>query len=263
MTGCRHGAKNTLLKNYLYLAERGGAKVYPLTTVTGIRPRADGRYEVTTERSGAWVRKHRQDVRRPRRRAGSGDDGHPEAAALHARRGQPPQPLAQARRAHPLELGGDPRGAHISAAMSTSPGASPSRRRSTRTSRPTSSRCATGGAATPWGCLTTALADGGGRSRLAHLGARSAASSGDDDAQPEHAPVVRADDRRPRHADTRQLHDLLHETRAIRSTADLEAGPRRAEPDLDPRSATTPCGALPGASAGFPPAAGTTSSTSR
>ena len=35
MTGCRHGAKNTLLKNYLYLAERGGAKVRPLTTVTG------------------------------------------------------------------------------------------------------------------------------------------------------------------------------------------------------------------------------------
>ena len=60
MTGCRHGAKNTLLKNYLFLAERGGAEVHPLTTVTGIRPRADGRYEVTTERSGAWVAKHRR-----------------------------------------------------------------------------------------------------------------------------------------------------------------------------------------------------------
>jgi cholesterol oxidase len=58
MTGCRHGAKNTLLKNYLYLAERGGADVHPLTTVTGIRPRADGRYEVATERTGAWARKH-------------------------------------------------------------------------------------------------------------------------------------------------------------------------------------------------------------
>jgi len=60
MTGCRHGAKNTLLKNYLFLAERGGTEVHPLTTVTGIRPRADGRYEVTTERSGAWVAKHRR-----------------------------------------------------------------------------------------------------------------------------------------------------------------------------------------------------------
>ena len=60
MTGCRHGAKNTLLKNYLYLAERGGAEVHPLTTVTGIRPRADGRYEVTTERTGTWVHKRQR-----------------------------------------------------------------------------------------------------------------------------------------------------------------------------------------------------------
>ena len=29
MTGCRHNAKNTLVKNYLYLAERGGAQVFP------------------------------------------------------------------------------------------------------------------------------------------------------------------------------------------------------------------------------------------
>jgi cholesterol oxidase len=56
MTGCRHGAKNSLLKNYLYLAERAGAEVHPLTTVTKIRPRSDGRYEVTTERTQAWPR---------------------------------------------------------------------------------------------------------------------------------------------------------------------------------------------------------------
>ena len=60
MTGCRHGAKNTLLKNYLYLAERGGAEVHELTTVTGIRPKGNGRYQVTTERAGAWLRKHRK-----------------------------------------------------------------------------------------------------------------------------------------------------------------------------------------------------------
>ena len=36
MTGCRHGAKNTLVKNYLYLAERAGAEVRPLTTVNDI-----------------------------------------------------------------------------------------------------------------------------------------------------------------------------------------------------------------------------------
>jgi cholesterol oxidase len=60
MTGCRHGAKNTLLQNYLHLAERGGADVHPLTTVTAIRPRADGRYDVDTERTGWWVRRRRR-----------------------------------------------------------------------------------------------------------------------------------------------------------------------------------------------------------
>ncbi|MDT0267817.1 GMC family oxidoreductase [Streptomyces sp. DSM 44915] len=36
MTGCRHGAKNTLNENYLYLAERAGAEIRPLTTVTAV-----------------------------------------------------------------------------------------------------------------------------------------------------------------------------------------------------------------------------------
>lgn len=62
MTGCRYGAKNTLLKNYLYLAERGGATVIPETTVTRVRPRDGGGYEVSTERSGAWVRRRRQTI---------------------------------------------------------------------------------------------------------------------------------------------------------------------------------------------------------
>ncbi len=59
MTGCRHGAKNTLVKNYLGLAERAGATVHPLTTVTDVRQSADGSWEVHTERTGAWVRKRR------------------------------------------------------------------------------------------------------------------------------------------------------------------------------------------------------------
>jgi cholesterol oxidase len=48
MTGCRHNAKNTLVKNYLYLAEQKGAKVLPLTTVTRVSP-LDGGYEVTVK----------------------------------------------------------------------------------------------------------------------------------------------------------------------------------------------------------------------
>ncbi|MFI6445497.1 GMC oxidoreductase [Kitasatospora sp. NPDC050543] len=42
MTGCRHGAKNMLTENYLFLAERGGAEIHPLTTVARIRERGEG-----------------------------------------------------------------------------------------------------------------------------------------------------------------------------------------------------------------------------
>lgn len=52
MTGCRHGAKNTLVKNYLGLAESGGAQVIPMTTVTGFEQRGDGTWEVSTVRTG-------------------------------------------------------------------------------------------------------------------------------------------------------------------------------------------------------------------
>jgi cholesterol oxidase len=64
MVGCPHGAKNTLVKNYLWFAERLGARVRPERTVVDIRPlgAADGSdgYEVTSERSGAWLRKDRR-----------------------------------------------------------------------------------------------------------------------------------------------------------------------------------------------------------
>jgi cholesterol oxidase len=57
MTGCRHNAKNTLTKNYLYLAERNGAVVHPLTTVTRVRPRTGGGYEVQVRFTKAKVRR--------------------------------------------------------------------------------------------------------------------------------------------------------------------------------------------------------------
>ncbi len=46
MTGCRHNAKNTLAKNYLYLAERAGAEIHALTTVTEVLPLEGGGYRV-------------------------------------------------------------------------------------------------------------------------------------------------------------------------------------------------------------------------
>ncbi|GAA1068909.1 GMC family oxidoreductase [Kitasatospora nipponensis] len=57
MTGCRHGAKNTLTENYLYLAEAGGAEIHPLTTVARIRECADAEgnpgYAVDVRRTNA------------------------------------------------------------------------------------------------------------------------------------------------------------------------------------------------------------------
>ncbi|MFZ3499815.1 GMC oxidoreductase [Streptomyces sp. 5.8] len=48
MTGCRHGAKNTLNENYLHLAERAGAVIHPMTTVTALSDHPDGGYRVRT-----------------------------------------------------------------------------------------------------------------------------------------------------------------------------------------------------------------------
>jgi len=46
MTGCRFNAKNTLDKNYLYLAEKHGLSLHADTEVTWVRPLAEGGYEV-------------------------------------------------------------------------------------------------------------------------------------------------------------------------------------------------------------------------
>jgi cholesterol oxidase len=55
MTGCRHGAKNMLTENYLYLAEAAGARIFADRTVDRIRPLVGGGYAVRTHRSGAWL----------------------------------------------------------------------------------------------------------------------------------------------------------------------------------------------------------------
>jgi len=56
MVGCRHGAKNTLDRNYLWLAERAGAVVHPETEATLLR-RAGDRWEVETSRPGPRPRR--------------------------------------------------------------------------------------------------------------------------------------------------------------------------------------------------------------
>jgi len=68
MVGCRHNAKNSLVKNYLYLAEKGGAKISPESDVTEIRPLPPGqpdgaRYELAYHRSTAFLLKPKHTVR--------------------------------------------------------------------------------------------------------------------------------------------------------------------------------------------------------
>ena len=77
MTGCRHGAKNTLVKNYLGLAERAGAVVHPMTTVTTVRPLPDGRWAVDTRPTGSL--------------AGAAA-GKAKSAVARRRRQSPPEP---------------------------------------------------------------------------------------------------------------------------------------------------------------------------
>ncbi len=66
MVGCRHGAKNTLVKNYLWFAEKLGVEIYPERQVTEIRPlgAADGSggYSVGAERSGSWFHAERKTL---------------------------------------------------------------------------------------------------------------------------------------------------------------------------------------------------------
>ena len=60
MTGCRYGAKNTLVKNYLGLAESTGAQVFPMQTVTGFEQLPDGSWRVDTVITGRWLRKKKK-----------------------------------------------------------------------------------------------------------------------------------------------------------------------------------------------------------
>ena len=54
MTGCRHNAKNTLPKNYLGLAEKAGAKIFPEHTVIKTEQLNDGSWKITARKSSAW-----------------------------------------------------------------------------------------------------------------------------------------------------------------------------------------------------------------
>ena len=110
MIGCRHGAKNKLSKNYLYLAEKYGAVVHDLRQVTEIRPMEDGGYEVMARHPG---------MRGPLRGAGPihRGPGHPvrprlrdgQVAPPDAPRGAPRWALGSPGQAGAHQLRGDAR----------------------------------------------------------------------------------------------------------------------------------------------------------
>ena len=54
MVGCNHGAKNTLDKNYLHLAERRGLRIEADTEVTAVKALPEGGYELEA-RQGTWA----------------------------------------------------------------------------------------------------------------------------------------------------------------------------------------------------------------
>ena len=181
---------------------------------------------------GAQAAAHVRGARRGARRR---DDGHAAAAAPHARRGPPPAPLRPAGRAHPHELRGHPRRPHVPARRRLHQG-----RRHHVVVPPRRPDPHRAGALRQGQQRDGAAHHRAGRRRrslpAAHLAPRGGPPPGDAAAQPEHAALVGADHHRPGDADARQLDHLLHQEGLARAPeAHVEAGPRRAEPHLDPR----------------------------
>jgi len=68
MVGCRHNAKNSLDKNYLFFAEKNGAEVRSEANVTTIAPlygeQQDGaRYAIDYEKTTAWLKRSTNGIR--------------------------------------------------------------------------------------------------------------------------------------------------------------------------------------------------------
>jgi cholesterol oxidase len=63
MIGCRYGAKNTLDKNYLYLAEKLGVEVRADSKVTALEPDGEGGYRLEVLEGRSPGRRTRRDVR--------------------------------------------------------------------------------------------------------------------------------------------------------------------------------------------------------
>ena len=209
MVGCPTGAKNTLPKNYLWLAERGGAQVIPERTVVDVRPLG------ATRRLGRLRGRHRahrrvvaQGAPRPHRRARSsspaarsGPTGCCSAASTTARcRTSPSASASSCARTARRSSRSPPR-----TTASTTPSASRSRARSTPTRTRTSRPSATATPATAMSLLHTLLVgDGTKLTRPLKLVMAARAPPDRVRAPVRPARLVAAHDHPARHADARQ-----------------------------------------------------------
>ena len=240
MSGCRHNAKNTLVKNYLYLAEQSGATVLPLTTATRIRPRSGGGYDVRVKFTKAKTGRGQKTLTAEHVVMAAASLGTQKL--LHRMKDEGHLPHLSGRLGYlsrtnsesilgAIAAKADPTDYTYGVAITSLP----SRRGHPR------------GA----GALRQGLqhdgdaADRPHRRRRRPVGRRQQdadpqVAQGDGEGAQEHREPLRlqalvgADRHRAGDAEPRQLdHDLRQEV-AGRVADDLEAGPRRPEPDLDP-----------------------------
>ena len=91
MIGCRNGGKNSLDKNYLYLAEKLGVEIVPETRVTAIAADPAGGYRVTARRSTSLLGGPEQTWHVPRVVVAAGTLGTLKLLLAARQRGQLPR----------------------------------------------------------------------------------------------------------------------------------------------------------------------------
>ena len=238
MTGCRHNAKNTLVKNYLHLAESNGATVLPLTTVTRVAPRDGGGYDVHVRYTKAKVN------RRTSRRVLTAEQVVFAASALGTQR-----LLHQMKDEGHLPRVSDRLG-YLSRTNSESIGGviAPGHERRLQPGHrdhlelpPRREHPHRAGPLRPGQQPDVAAAVGAHRRRrrraaLADLAARDVGAAPRRRQPLRHEALVGAHRDRAGHAEPRQLDHDVHQADPVHPQAlrHLQAGSRRAEPDLDP-----------------------------
>ncbi len=250
MTGCRVGAKNTLVKNYLALAERLGVRIEPMRTVVDVVPvdptgGEDGSdaagYRVTTRGTGPLGRFSRRTVTARHVVLAAGAWG--TQSLLHDLRRRRRLPRLSERVGHLTRTNSE---ALLGALVPRVPADGDLSRGVAITSsfHPDADthveNCRYGKGSNAMGLLATLLVDGGpGGPRWLKFLRYAARHPGELGIAASVRALEPAHRHRPGDAVARQLARRLRARPAAgrRHPAGLAPGPRRAEPELDPRRA--------------------------